>query len=536
MNNKNSKPRILIICTHFHSDRSNKTEKVFLQTMAGLHVASMLDGDQYDVTLYHESYHGPYNTQKLDDVDIVFLTGLQKDFDRMRQLSFFFRRQGTLVVAGGNICTLFPDFASEFFDVVSVGGVECTLQIMKDFEVGALKKIYYSPQIQASDYIAKYELLSKSGIYTPIHFIEASRGCNFKCDFCVIPAEGAKHTTYRVGTVAKTIQRAIQSSPFLSIQRLFPLIFFIDNNFSNNLPYIKELCTYLKNCYSIRGWGALITQNTLQNRELITMMAESRCRILFTGIESFDEAFLSQHNKVQNTLGKNSIFDDIQFAQQKGIVIIYPYMFDPRISSVKDMEGELEMLVNLENLTFPDFFTTVSPLVGTKLFWESAQKGELLPNLRLRDLDGQCLAYRHTVDSFDAYSKFFQKLYSDTLKLLNRPQFFWNLFKKIVKIGVRHPISIPLFYRSSINHIQDASKNSRTITRNYIGGQDILDPQYTQYPGDITLAEKIRYFQPIEITDSTGNLQPWLQQYQPTPTTLLKTESQQNELGKITVQ
>lgn len=521
MNNKPSKPRILVICTHFHSDRSNKTEKIFLQTMAGLHVASMLDCDKYDVKLYHESYHGPYDTRTLDDADIVFLTGLQKDFDRMRQLSYFFRRQGTLVVAGGNICTLFPEFASEFFDVVSVGGVECTLQIMRDYEQGILKSMYSSPQTQASDYVVKYELLAANGIYTPIHFVEASRGCNFKCDFCVIPAEGAKHTTYRVGTVAKTIKRAIQSSPFFSIQRLFPLVFFIDNNFSNALPYLKEMCTYLKNDKSIKGWGALITQNTLQNRELIKMMADSHCKILFTGIESFDEKFLNQHNKVQNTLGENSVFDDIQFAQEHGIVIIYPYMFDPRIASVNDMRQELEKLVNIKNLTFPDFFTTVSPLVGTKLFWDSAQKGELLPNLRLRDLDGQSLAYRHTVDSFDAYSDFFQALYSDTWALLNRQQFFWNLLKKIVKIGVRHPISMPLFYGANFNHIDDAYKTSRTITRNYIGGQDVLDPQYTQYPDDITPDEKIRYFHPIEITDADGKLQPWLQRYQPQPKPLI---------------
>lgn len=515
MSRKNRKTRILVICTHFHSDRSNKTEKIFLQTMAGLHVASMLDCDRYDVALYHESYHGPYNTKKIDDVDIVILTGLQKDFDRMRQLSFFFRRQGTLVIAGGNICTLFPEFATEFFDVVSVGGVECTLQIMEDFESGSLKTIYRSPQTQASDYVVKHELLTANGIYPPIHLIEASRGCNFKCDFCVIPAEGANHTTYRTNTVAKTIERAIQSSPFFSIQRHFPLVFFIDNNFSNNIPYMKELCVYLQNNRSLKGWGALVTQNTLQNRELITIMANSRCRILFIGIESFDEKFLNQHNKVQNTLGKNSVFDDIQFAQEKGIVIIYPYMFDPRISSVREMKQELEKLVKIDDLTFPDFFTTVSPLVGTKLFWESAQKGELLPNLRLRDLDGQALAYQHTVDSFETYSDFFQALYSDTLKLLNRRQFYWNIFKKILKMGWRHPISMPLFYYASLNHIKDASKTSRAIVRNYIGGKDVLDPQYQQYPSDITLADKRRYFRPIEITDAAGNLQPWLQRYQP---------------------
>ena len=58
-------------------------------------------------------WHGPYDTGTLAPgrFAIVFLTGLQMDFDRMRQLSYFFRRAGSLVVAGGSICTLFPEFA-----------------------------------------------------------------------------------------------------------------------------------------------------------------------------------------------------------------------------------------------------------------------------------------------------------------------------------------------------------------------------------------------------------------------------------------
>jgi len=48
--------------------------------------------------------------------DLVFLSGLRVDFDGLRQLSFCFRRTGAVVVAGGGICTAFPEFASQFFD------------------------------------------------------------------------------------------------------------------------------------------------------------------------------------------------------------------------------------------------------------------------------------------------------------------------------------------------------------------------------------------------------------------------------------
>jgi len=486
--------------------------------MAGLHVASTIDTQKYDIKLYHESYHGPYDITRPDDADLVFLTGLQKDFDRMRQLSYIFQKRGAFVVGGGNICTLFPEFATEFFNVVSARGVECTVEILRDFEAGKLKRIYRSPQIQVSNYTVKYELLADNGIHPAGHFVEASRGCNFKCDFCVIPAEGANHATYRIDTVVRSIERAISTSPKLSIRRLFSNIFFIDNNFSNNLPYMAELCSYLKQSPKVKVWGALITQNMLRKRDIIANMARSKCRILFTGIESFDNNFLDRHNKKQNTINIDSVLDDIRFAQKQGIVITYPYMFDPRVSSVADMKKEIEMLVDLDDLTFPLFLTTVSPLVGTKLFWESAQKGELLPNLRLRDLDGQTLAYRHTIDSQQAYSEFFTLLFRNIMKLVDRKKLVWNLLKKTWNMGWNHPVSMYSFYTSSFTYINETKNCSPEVIRNYIGGKDVLDPQYDRYPDDITPSDKARYFDPIEITDANGDLCSWLKRYKPTLT------------------
>ncbi len=111
-----------------------------MQPIAGLHVASLIDPALYDVTLYHEDWHGPYDTGRSETYDIVFLSGLQPDFDRMRQLSFHFRRGGSIVVAGGSICTLFPEFATRFFDVVCAGGIDSTRDVMADFERGTLQR------------------------------------------------------------------------------------------------------------------------------------------------------------------------------------------------------------------------------------------------------------------------------------------------------------------------------------------------------------------------------------------------------------
>ncbi len=97
-----ARPRILILCAHLHEDRARKQDRDYLQPMAGLHVASLIDRSRYAVTLYHDMWHGPYDTRSVapGQYELVILTGLLMDFDRMRQLAYVFRRAGATVVAG----------------------------------------------------------------------------------------------------------------------------------------------------------------------------------------------------------------------------------------------------------------------------------------------------------------------------------------------------------------------------------------------------------------------------------------------------
>ena len=103
-----------------------------MQPITGLHIGSLIDTRRFDVRLYHEDWHGPFEPANCGGYDLVFLTGLQPDFDRMRQLSYFFRAAGATVVAGGSICTSFPEFATLFFDAVCAGGVDSVPDVVEE--------------------------------------------------------------------------------------------------------------------------------------------------------------------------------------------------------------------------------------------------------------------------------------------------------------------------------------------------------------------------------------------------------------------
>src|SRR5258708_6593416 len=140
-----SKPKALVVCAHLRPGRDKRSTTYLMQPISGLHVASLIDQTIFDVQLYHEDWHGPLEVAECEGYDLVFLSGLQVDFDRLRQLSFYFRRSGAAVVAGGSICTSFPEFASQFFDVVCAGGVDSVAAVVRDFLEGSIKPICRSP-------------------------------------------------------------------------------------------------------------------------------------------------------------------------------------------------------------------------------------------------------------------------------------------------------------------------------------------------------------------------------------------------------
>ncbi len=512
------RPRILILCAHLHEDRARKQDRDYLQPMAGLHVASLIDRSRYAVTLYHDMWHGPYDTASVapGEFELVILTGLLMDFDRMRQLAYMFRRVGAKVVAGGSFCTLFPDFALQYFDAICTGGVEAIRQVMRDHEMRALGGVYRSAQGNIASYTVDHSLFAEHGIHIPLHYIEASRGCNFKCDFCSIPAERARHAIYPGSDIARNIEDSIDSSPRFSLRRLWPMVWFIDNNFSNNLPHLREICRYLKSHKRVRMWGALVTQDLLRNREVIKLMARSKCRGLFTGIESFDPKFIAAHNKRQNEQrGERNVAEDIAYAESLGMMITYGYLFDPRMSTIAEMEAELRGVLNSALLHHPYFLAFVAPLAGTKLFWDAARAGELLPNLRLRDLDGRCIAYRNTRDSPEALGQFAARIFGAPHLYMSRRNLFSRFVRHLLRHGWRDPASLYLFWENRSRLARLGRKHAKDRKRTYMGGTDILDPQYEDFPADITEADRRKYFDPLPVTDGSGALADWLLPYAP---------------------
>jgi hypothetical protein len=506
------KLRALVVCAHLRPGRTKHRSRHYLQPLSGLHIASLINRQSFDIRLYHEDWHGPYDTSRRETYDLVFLTGLQADFDRMRQLSYHFRRRGAVVVAGGSICSLFPEFAASFFDAVCVGGVDSVRDVVADFLAGKVRPIYRSPQGRITNYKVDYSLLAKSGINPPLHLIEASRGCSFRCSFCVIPAEGARHASYPLSAVAAAIDSAITSSPFFSFRRWYPMIFFLDNNFSDDRGRMIEISELLRTHRKVRAWGAMMTQNVLHDRDLIKRLADAKCRAIFVGLESLDRNFLRRFNKKQNLSRRGDIIDDILFAEAQGICIIYGYLFDPRARTVREMQAQIFTLETAGALPLPAYFSLILPLVGTASFWDDVQHRELLPNLLLRDLDGETIAYSSLTDSSDAVCSFVEAFTRRPSSLVSRWRVFFGTLKRIRNSASFNLVQWYLIWATNFRPFIWA-RSYASPRRSYLAGGGMLDPQYFEHPAAISAEDWQTYFKPIQITDDRGCLSEWLKPY-----------------------
>jgi hypothetical protein len=508
------KLKALVVCAHLRPGRDKRRTTYLMQPISGLHVGSLIDQTLFDVRLHHEDWHGPLDPANCKEYDLVFLSGLQVDFDRMRQLSFYFRRSGAVVVAGGSICTSFPEFASQFFDAVCAGGVDSVPAVVADFLNGSLKAIYRSSISQISSYAVDYSLLAKSRINPSVHLIEASRGCSFKCSFCVIPSEVGTHASYDFNRLAAMIDNAISTSPRLSFRRLYPIFMLLDNNFSDDRAHMLRVCEFLKSHPRVRGWVALVTQNVLHNRELVRHLAASKCLGLFAGLESFDADLLRRYRKTQNLSKRYNVIDDVAYAESLGIAITYGYLFDPRHQKASEMQRQICAIAENPLMPMPVYLSVIAPLAGTESFWDDLTSGRLAPNLRLRDLDGETIAYAQLGDRPEAIVDFVERIFRRPWTVVGRAGILLKTLRRLVRARSLNPIR--WYFSASANlHCFLWSRATPSQPRSYMAGTDTLDPQYFERPGDLSDQDRIAYFEPIYLTDTAGGPSDWLKRHVP---------------------
>jgi hypothetical protein len=483
--------RVLIVNCYMDDTRASIGRRRKIPSAMGpVYLAGALSEDRCDVRLYSELNSGPLEDPRiLAWPDMLVLTGLTTALDRMRHLTAYARTKNpkVIVVAGGHAVRALPRYCSAFFDYCCQGDVEELREVVED----AFGPGHASEQMQPRFDLAPW--LGRLG------FVETSRHCNFRCSFCVLTSEGRRYQLYDLDDVHRQI---------VALGRRDYLVLIDNNFFGNDRKRFSAKLDLLRELWQqgwFRGWGALVTSDFFYDEANLTRFRESGGGGLFSGLESFDVEWLQRNNKMQNA--RVEPVDMIRRTLRTGVGFSYGLLLDVTTRRLDELRRELDFIVGCPEIPLPAYLSVSIPMLKTPLFYDCLRRGILLPNTRIRDLDGTTLSVR-PLDPIAEVATFLRDL---------------RTFRGYRQRAIRHTMGFLRRYRPVLNpgSLAIALMNAallcapvgmsgptrgrgRRLKRTHVSSTDVLDSVYTPaFPVDRRYAH---YFEPTYLTDATGAL------------------------------
>lgn len=211
----------------------------------------------------------------------------------------------------------------------------------------------------------------------PAFDMHATRGCPYRCNFCVwvqVLYQNGPHRTREIGGVIEEMLYLVQHHGAREI-------YFDDDNFMANRKFVDALCTALIARGSDIPWSAMGDAIAL-NESMLEKMADAGCIGIKFGLDSADAGVLSDANK---PLEVSRITGLVARARSLGI--------KTHMTVVMGLKGETRESLNRTfrfacKLDIDSIQLSVAtPLPGTRLFEELAAENKL-HLARWDELDG----------------------------------------------------------------------------------------------------------------------------------------------------
>ncbi len=285
---------------------------------------------------------------------------------RAYQIASEYRRRGVPVVMGGFHPTLCTEEVLDYADAVVVGEAENLWpKVLEDFYGRRLQTVYRAERRPELTKSRPDRSIFAGRSYLPIHLVEASRGCTFKCDFCVIQQYfGSTQTSRGKEALVEEVSR---------LSKRNRLIFFVDDNAVSNPDRAKELFEALIPL-KIR-WVSQATITMARDKELLRILKASGCQGVLIGFESLEPRNLRQMNKGFNA-ARGGAIEAVRQVHREGLRLYGTFLFGYDYDSVESFERTLRFCID-EKL-FMVAFNHLTPFPGTPLYQRLAQEGRLL--------------------------------------------------------------------------------------------------------------------------------------------------------------
>src|SRR4051794_12975272 len=281
-----------------------------------LPVLAGLTPPEHEVVLIDENIE-PIDFDALESFDIVGMTGMTVQRDRMREILLELRARGVFTVVGGPWVSVVEDAFPGLVDVLFVGEAEESWpRFLRDWARGEHQARY--EQAEKTDMtkvpLPRYDLVNFREY--AIGCVQPSRGCPFQCEFCDIIVIFGRRP--RIKTPEMVVSE-IDAQHRLGVR----VIFLVDDNFIGNKKVAKVILRAIIEWQQQHGFPlAFFTEASLdlaEDDELMRLMAEAGMVAVFIGVESPDEEALRETKKFQNVRG--GIIERIGKVQAHGLEV-----------------------------------------------------------------------------------------------------------------------------------------------------------------------------------------------------------------------
>jgi radical SAM superfamily enzyme YgiQ (UPF0313 family) len=305
-----------ITCVQFDGEFPDFCHRTVMPDYGMPLIGTILSQAGYDVKVYVEHVKPP-EWDRISQSDLICLSSINAAADK----TYRFAREiksilGIPIVIGGTHASFFPATCLQYCDYVVFGeGDETILELVEALGNGGnVNKVagiaYWAdgiqltpPRISSADFstIPNFNLIEGYRRMSPFSrvlkwskpwlTIQSSRGCKFKCSFCIV------NTMFPGGYRKRDIESVI--SDLRDKRQYGRELMFVDNEFAAMRPYTKKLLRRM--IEEDFGFDIVVFSRVevARDEELLALMRQAGVNYVYQGYESIQPDSLVEYSKRQ---------------------------------------------------------------------------------------------------------------------------------------------------------------------------------------------------------------------------------------------
>lgn len=319
----------------------------------------------------------PEEKKTLETYDIVGIGSLSSTIDEAYRLADALRTKQVTVIMGGPHVSFLPEEALEHCDYVVRGEGENVFPDLVDslarqqkpspgpglafknsedgFVVGNMADVVDYGALPSPD----FSLAERTPGFKIPPIVVTSRGCPHNCSFCSVTQLFGRKYRFKSNEQVISELRAVQHRS----------VCFGDDNFCANPERAKSLLRDMiaQKAVPLR-WSGQMCVNAASDPELLALMKETRCRIVYVGVESVNPDTLKKYGKAHPMDAIKTCVDQLH-KHDIGIHGMFVVDSDDRPETAEQI---VNYAIDVDMDTIQVF--SITPFPGTKAFEENKHR------------------------------------------------------------------------------------------------------------------------------------------------------------------